>query len=511
MFGHRDYGHQGHDHATEATDLAAQEGYLRTVPAEVQLGDAAGGEYAVEGVEHHPGLGHLHQGGAQGGVLTAGVDLQGEAAEHEEQAHRQCQQHDEEECQRGVQLAVALEVADVLVELLELGVQVPAFPEQGTDHQQQRQEQPGAVHQAFAQLAHARAPGHIGQLALQVARGGFQPVQVQRLVAGNPEHLLVEGIAQDLGGFLQLLLAELQGDGFVEQVVQLTAQAVEQFAAGADQVGQGGAQLRRHLLRGLLGQEAVDIALGIAQLVALLIQLELIKADVGDLVGQVAVQVQLGQGLFLLVEDLGQQQAALEHADLFLQGLVGLAEVVQLLLGLQVLLGQLIEAIGGAQQVVGHLQVDGAFLRQQAVRRGLAGFAGKLRDCLLRAFPAHLVDQGLQVQGFLLQAANALHQQVATGVAEVLQQAVAGQLFAAQFGLSREGSLFGGKQGALPFADGFAGVLAGLEDAVDLLDARLVAADLGLGPFRPGLRGDDQAVGVGQGFLQVGQLVAALL
>ncbi|MCY1513293.1 hypothetical protein D9M68_477830 [compost metagenome] len=410
-----------------------------------------------------------------------------------------------------MQLAVALEVADVLVELLELGVQVAALPQQGADHQQQREEQPGPVHQAFAQLAHARPPGHFGQLAFQQARGGFQPVVVQRLVAGYPEHLLVEGRAQGLRGFLQLFLVELQGDGFVQQGVQFTAQAIEQFAAGADQVHQGRAQFRGHLLRRLLGQQAVDIALGVAQLVALLVQLELVEADVGDFVGQVVVQVQLGQRLLLLVEDLGQQQAALEHADLLFQGLVGLAEVVQLLAGLQALPGQLVEAVGGAQQVVGHFQVDGAFLRQQAVRRGLAGFAGELRDGLLRAFPAHLVDQRLQVQGFLLQAANALHQQVAAGIAEVLQQAVAGQLLAAQFGLGGERGLFGVKQGALLFADGLAGVLAGLEDVVDLLAARLVAADLGLGPLRAGLRRDDQAVGVGQGLLQVGQLIAALL
>ncbi|MCY1425853.1 hypothetical protein D9M71_416570 [compost metagenome] len=61
------------------------------------------------------------------------------------------------------------------------------------------------------------------------------------------------------------------------------------------------------------------------------------------------------------------------------------------------------------------------------------------------------------------------------------------------------------------FADVLATVLAALEDGIDLLGAGLVGADLGLGPLRTGLDGDDQAVGLGQRVLLLGQLVAALI
>ncbi|MNH19158.1 hypothetical protein D3C79_788840 [compost metagenome] len=45
-----------------------------------------------------------------------------------------------------------------------------------------------------------------------------------------------------------------------------------------------------------------------------------------------------------------------------------------------------------------------------------------------------LIDQRLQVLDFLFQACGAFNQQVVAGVAQVLQQAVAGQLLAAQQG-----------------------------------------------------------------------------
>ncbi|MNS78875.1 hypothetical protein D3C72_1125090 [compost metagenome] len=81
----------------------------------------------------------------------------------------------------------------------------------------------------------------------------------------------------------------------------------------------------------------------------LLIDFELIQTDISNLVGQVAINFQVRQGLLLLIEDLGQQQAALEHADLLVQGLIGLSEAVELLFGLEVLLGDFVEAVSAAQ------------------------------------------------------------------------------------------------------------------------------------------------------------------
>lgn len=61
-------------------------------------------------------------------------------------------------------------VVDVFVQLLQLGEQPAAAPDQRTDQQQQGDEQPGTINQAGAQLAYARAPGHGGQLAFKQRR-----------------------------------------------------------------------------------------------------------------------------------------------------------------------------------------------------------------------------------------------------------------------------------------------------------------------------------------------------
>ena len=91
-----------------------------------------------------------------------------------------------------------------------------------------------------------------------------------------------------------------------------------------------------------------------------------------------------------------------------------------------------------------------------------------------------------------------------------MQLAVARQLLAAQRDQGIERRQFGVQQVALVAVEGFAIVLAGLEDAVDLLDARLAVADFGLGALGAGLGGDAQAVGVGQLLLQIALLGAAL-
>ncbi|MCY1404578.1 hypothetical protein D3C76_978470 [compost metagenome] len=196
-------------------------------------------------------------------------------------------------------------------------------------------------------------------------------------------------------GAQQLFLVELQSDRFVKQGTQFAVQAFEQVTARHGDIQQGLAQLRRNLLRRLAGQELVDVLGGVADLFALLVDLELVQADVSDLVGQVTVELEMRQRLLLLIEDFGQQQAAFEHADLLVKGLVALGQVVQLLLGLEVLLGQLIKAVGAAQQVVGQFDVGCAFSRQQAAATGLLCFERLLGDGLLGLGQALLVDQGL--------------------------------------------------------------------------------------------------------------------
>ncbi len=480
-----------------------QKGHLRPLPAEMQLGHAAGGEDAVRGIEHQPRLGDLQHGRAQPGILPAGIDQQGIAAQCQAQGHRHGQQNVDQDGGRRVPLAVALEVADVLMHGIEFLVEKRALPLQQTYHQQQRQEQQGSLHQTVGQLAHAGRPGQGGDLVFQAPRHGLEPLVIQRLVAGDPEHLLVQRGTQALGGAEQLFLVELQGDRFVEQCAQFPVQAFEQVAAGDRQLQQAFAQLRRVLVLRLIGQQVIHIGCRIADGFPLLVDFELVQTDVSDFVGQVAVDLQVGQGLLLLVENLGQQEAALEHADLLIQGLVALGHAVELLAGLEVLLGQFVEAVGAAQQVVGQFDVGRTFSGQHAAAAGFLCFQRLLGDRFLRLRQTLLIDQRLQVLDFLIQPSGFLQHQVVTGVAQVLQGAVTSQFLAAQVDQGADGGLFGHQLVAGIGRQRLAVVLAQLEDAVDLLDTVLAGTDLGLRAFRAGLRGDDQAVGVGQRLLQL--------
>ncbi len=249
------------------------------------------------------------------------------------------------------------------------------------------------------------------------------------------------------------------------------------------------------------------MVLDIAAEPAPLVQLELVEPDIGNFVGEVAVQAQLGKCLFLLVEHLGQQQAAFEHRDLFLQGLVGLAEDVQLLARLQVPLSQVVEAFGRAQQVAGKASVLLAFGRQQLVGAGLLGLGRELRDGLLGFLAALVVDCRLQGDALLLGTGDLRGQQIAAALPEILQHAVAGQLLPAQFDLGIQGGLFRLEQRA-PFVRQRLVVLpTAFQQAVDFVDAKLVLADIGLGALGPGLRADEHAVGRAERLLPEGELV----
>ena len=268
--------------------------------------------------------------------------------------------------------------------------------------------------------------------------------------------------------------------------------------------------MRGDLIGRLGGQQVVDISRGVADQLALLVDFKLIQTDIGDFVCQILVHfLQARQGLLLLIKNLGQQQTALEHVDLLIQGLVTLGDVVQLLLGLQVLLGHLVKAVGAAQQVVREFEVDRAFGRQQAAAAGLFRLDGLLGHGLLRLGQALLIDQGLQVLDFLVLARGFFQQQVVLAAAQILQQAVASQFLAAQgnqcvkrggFGVELV-ALIGGKQLAI--------VASCFQGGVDLLDTGLAIADLGLSPLGSGLRGNALAVGDSQGFLQLALLRGA--
>ena len=311
-------------------------------------------------------------------------------------------------------------------------------------------------------------------------------------------------------GAEQLLLIQLQRDRFIEHRAQFTVQALQQVDAGGGQFHQAFAQLRGHLLRWLGRQQVVDISGRVAEQFPLLADFELIQANVGDLVGQIAIDPQARQGLFLFIENLGQQQAALEHADLLIQGGIALGHAVQLLLGLQVLLSNLVEAVSALEQVVGELQVGRAFGGQQAAAPGFLRFDGLLRHGFLGLGQTLLVDQVLQLLDFLIETVGFFREQVMLAVAQILQLGIAGQFLATERNQRIECRQLGVELVALLGAQGLAAVLAGLEDVVDLLDARLAGGNFRLGALGARLRGNDQAVGIAQGFLQIALLGRAL-
>src|SRR5690606_35206197 len=302
--------------------------------------------------------------------------------------------------------------------------------------------------QAADQRADGAAPVQTGDLLDQAGWHAPPPVQAQGWVAGNPEQLLLQGAAQATGQLAQLALVELQADRLAEQGVEFAGQPAVQLVAA-------GQQLQQRLAQGgvgafaAVGQQLLDRGLGIGQLFAALVQLELVEADVGDLVRQLPVLAHLRQAALLLQQDLRQQQAALERVDLFAQGLFALRQALQALAGAQVGLRQLIEAVGGAQQVVGQLQVAAGFAGQQAVRSGPLCLAADLGLGLGRLGQALLVDQRLQGEDFLLQARDALGQQFAATGAQVLEGVVAGQFAAQQVVGQGQRVQLGGQQVAL--------------------------------------------------------------
>src|SRR5690606_14658191 len=134
---------------------------------------------------------------------------------------------------------------------------------------------------------------------------------------------------------LQLRLVELQADGFAQQGIELASQAVEQFAAALRQLQQRGAHGLAVSLR-LFFQQRGDELLWVVQLFTVLVEFELVQADIGDVVGQSRIGFQQRQAPLLFEENLRQQQAAAQYIDLLLQRLLTLGQVVQALFGTQV-------------------------------------------------------------------------------------------------------------------------------------------------------------------------------
>src|SRR5690606_38340613 len=326
VLGEGHHAHQQKQRQTQPAHLPVQERHLIRRPAEMPLGHAAAAQDPVGGVEHQPGPGHGEQRGAQVGVLATAVELQRVAAQRQHQAAGQGLQQVEEQGQRRVPLAVALHHADVLVQRPQLALPqlAPAYQDGA---EQQRQEHPGALRQAADQRADGAAPVQTGDLLDQAGWHAPPPVQAQGWVAGNPEQLLLQGAAQATGQLAQLALVELQADRLAEQGVEFAGQPAVQLVAA-------GQQLQQRLAQGgvgafaAVGQKLLDRGLGVGQLLAALAQLELVKADIGDFVRQLAGHLELGPPALRLQQDLRQQQAAFQGLDLLAQGLFALRQAL---------------------------------------------------------------------------------------------------------------------------------------------------------------------------------------
>ena len=336
-----------------------------------------------------------------------------------------------------------------------------------------------------------------------------QPGEVERAVARDPEHLLVERGAQAVGVGLQLAFAELQRDRFVEQGVELAVQALEQLRARGEERDQRLAHRRVGLARGRLGEQAVGKGGGAGELFALLVDLELVEADVGDLFGQVAVDRRLRQRALLLEQDARQQQAALQHVDLLVDDAVAAVERVELLADGEVALGELVELVGGAQQVFGELLVGGGLARQQAAGGACgAGVSGQGLDGLRGLGAAALVDGGLQGLHLGFEAGDFERGEILARLAEVEQRAVGGQFRAAQGHLGVERVPFRGQRIAAFGAQRAAvasGLAAAAERDLDRRHARLAGADLALRALGAGAGVDEQGVGLVQAAAPVGE------
>ncbi len=83
---------------------------------------------------------------------------------------------------------------------------------------------------------------HLVDLRSDLAWQFGQPAAVNRPTAGDPEQLVIDGALQVVAQLLQLALVDLQGDGQVDQGVDVTVELFYQVDAGADHLLQRRAQ-----------------------------------------------------------------------------------------------------------------------------------------------------------------------------------------------------------------------------------------------------------------------------
>ena len=141
--------------------------------------------------------------------------------------------------------------------------------------------------------------GISGELVLQQGRGHLEPGQVERLVAGNHEHLLVEGGAQALAGGKQLFWFNCKVIASLSKRVEFVVEPFEQLGTAANRVSRSLRSSGVTCSLGCWASRSSRYCCGVASLSRSWFSSNWSEAQVGDLVGQALIGLDLGQRLFL--------------------------------------------------------------------------------------------------------------------------------------------------------------------------------------------------------------------
>ncbi len=206
-----------------------------------------------------------------------------------------------------------------------------------------------------------------------------------------------------------------------------------------------------HLVVYLAGVPLLQLAdegVALEQGIALLVNLKLLKTQVGDAVGHILQLVGGGQRLLLLVEDARQQQAPFQHRDLLFDIALGLQGAIEPVLNFDILLNQRVAFFRGVDQPLAELVVEIQLLFHQRISldtRGLIRRNGLLGG-FFRQRQALVVDRLLQELELMLQTVAVGRHIVALFLQGILQGGVALKAFTLLIYLGIQQCLLGQQQ-----------------------------------------------------------------
>ncbi len=194
-----DVGGQHHRQQREAQppDMAAQLRHVVGRPLEVTLGDTVLDQQAAEDGEDAPRQRQLQQRLAQRPQHDALAQRQHAADQRQRQRAGDGQQDVEQNGARRMQLGVLLQAPYLGVQVRQARTDARTLPGDEDQQQQARQRHPQVTElKALGQPRHHATPDVGPELLGEHFRGTRQPVEIQRLAIGDPEQLLLDGLAQ---------------------------------------------------------------------------------------------------------------------------------------------------------------------------------------------------------------------------------------------------------------------------------------------------------------------------